>query len=568
MNALRIIIRDFRRVERADIQVAPIALVAGLNAAGKTSIVQAVQAALLRRPLTTPEALVKTARALVRRGAEEASAVVSRRDGDGYAMVSWPACKVDSSDDDAPRSSEIAAGLVSILDMPPKDRPRALAAYVGAGPETEEIRSELAECGYSDEAVQQVLDAIEKNGWDDTHKKAVEAGANFKGRWEQITGASFGSSKSATWVPEGWDLAALEAADHQSLQMDEVDARSALERLIAAGAVGAAEVARLRDQMNTALGTDLVARQEAVAEIEQRLASLRDERAAMPAATGDGGMPCPSCGTHLVLMKDHTDPAAASLKVADSNVKPDELKRRRLRAAEIDGQISRAEGDLRAALAALRNAEGVVQAGEEAKAKLAEIEKEDADEAALAEARAAVAAAQARRVGYEAWVAARKVYANWQKNARLIDLLGPEGLRKRVLARHIETLNTRLAAASADAKWGTVRIDENFGAWCGTEPYWTLSKSTQWRVRTTLQVVLAQIDGSDLVVIDEADILDPKGRNGLVMMLKRAGVGALVAMTVGDRSKVPDLAAAGFGASYWLDGGIAASISGDRQEAA
>lgn len=289
----------------------------------------------------------------------------------------------------------------------------------------------------------------------------------------------------------------------------------------------------------------------------------------MPSHSGDAGMPCPKCGTHLVMHRSHTDPNEAELKEADTSLKPDELKARRMKIAELDGTISRTETDLRAAVASLRNAEAIVTASKAAQKTLAEIGEGNNDEAAITEAREKVAAVQKRRLGYEAWVQARKIFSNWQRNDALITVLGPTGLRKKVLIRQLEVLNVRLAAVSAAAKWAAVRIDEDFGAWLGAEPYWLLSESMQYRVRVTLQIAMAQIDDSDLVIIDRADVLDQKGRNGLMMALKKVGMQALVAMTVSSRDKVPDLAAAGLGRSYWIEDGKATPIAAAAsQEAA
>ena len=53
-------------------------------------------------------------------------------------------------------------------------------------------------------------------------------------------------------------------------------------------------------------------------------------------------------------------------------------------------------------------------------------------------------------------------------------------------------------------------------------------------------------------------MLDKRGRNGLFKALEVADVRALVCMTFSKREQVPDLAKAGLGRSYWIEGGILA----------
>ena len=101
-------------------------------------------------------------------------------------------------------------------------------------------------------------------------------------------------------------------------------------------------------------------------------------------------------------------------------------------------------------------------------------------------------------------------------------------------------------------------------------PYPLLSKSEQYRVRAVFQVAMAIIDGSDLVVLDEADILDGPTRSGLFKMLDAAtqeGLAALVCMTLSRRDQAPDLAAIGLGRSYWLEAGVAEPIGQEAQAA-
>jgi hypothetical protein len=91
----------------------------------------------------------------------------------------------------------------------------------------------------------------------------------------------------------------------------------------------------------------------------------------------------------------------------------------------------------------------------------------------------------------------------------------------------------------------------------GGRAYRRSSTSEQYRVRAVVAVAMAKLDGSDMVVLDAADVLDGTTRSGLFALLDEAGLDALVCMTLTRREQVPDLAASELGASYWIEDGIA-----------
>ena len=73
---------------------------------------------------------------------------------------------------------------------------------------------------------------------------------------------------------------------------------------------------------------------------------------------------------------------------------------------------------------------------------------------------------------------------------------------------------------------------------------------------------MSEADGMNIAdevtrLIDKADKLDPKGRNGLFNLLAEAGIKAVVATMMARPNLVPDLEGAEIGASYWLKDGIA-----------
>ena len=94
----------------------------------------------------------------------------------------------------------------------------------------------------------------------------------------------------------------------------------------------------------------------------------------------------------------------------------------------------------------------------------------------------------------------------------------------------------------------------------GGRPYIALSESERWRVDAILALVLAGLDGSCLVLLDRADVLDASGRDALFSTLMAADLGAIVAMTRNKASMAPDLAGHRAGVAMWVEDGIAERI--------
>jgi hypothetical protein len=182
----------------------------------------------------------------------------------------------------------------------------------------------------------------------------------------------------------------------------------------------------------------------------------------------------------------------------------------------------------------------------------------------VASADAAAALERARR-RLAAWRQKRDADELQQKiagNDLVLDILAPEGLRARKLARVIELFNVaqlgRLSLAAGG--WNQVTLDADMTLAYGGRPYPLLSTSEQYRVNLVLQVALAHLDKSAMVVIDAADVLDGTTRSGLFALLEEAGLPALICLTLTRRDQMPALDELGCGASYWLDSGVAQAL--------
>lgn len=559
---MKLSIRNYRGVERADIEIAPIALVAARNGGGKTSTIQAMQAAALRKAVMVPGGTIKEAGRFVRRGADGGS--ITLTGSAGSVTIGYPKCKV-GEDGTGPRIGEIAAGLVRISGLKPADRAAALAPFMPkAKPTKDDLAAAMRDAGYSAESVEKTWASIEARGWDALHKDAAEHGTKLKGKWEATTGETWGSEKAKTWRPAGWSDA-IAATAPEDLAKAAALADDALLKALSAGAVGEHEAAALREKVLAAEHVDLTAREEAVTEAASALENAQAARRGLP-AVADNAQPCPHCGRSVLV--DQPYKGAPVLKVAAIEaVDAATLKARRLAIADADGTVERLKGEMTDAETALSQARRIIADGEAAAAKL-ETQAGAGTQNLVDEARAALAAAneavRIRKAGDEA----AGYFAAWVKNAALVAAVGPDGLRKAAMARALGDLNTALKACSEPAGWGTVRIDEALDLWLGAEAFADLSESLQFRVDVTVQVALAAIEQAECVLIDRADMLDSRGRNGLFNMLVAAGLPALVAMTANKAALVPDLGGMEIGRTYWIENGVAEEVGGQAAEKA
>jgi hypothetical protein len=128
-------VENFRGCGKAEIVCDRIALVAGRNAAGKSSLAQAVGAALTGETLPFGLASKGEAKRLVKTGAETARVEIVETfaapgsEAGGVARVEWPSCTATNRGD-PPYASAYAAGLASLARMAPKDRAAVMASYL------------------------------------------------------------------------------------------------------------------------------------------------------------------------------------------------------------------------------------------------------------------------------------------------------------------------------------------------------------------------------------------------------------------------------------------------------
>ena len=548
-------VRDFRGCEAAEIELDPIALVAGRNANGKSSLAAAAGALLTgnSRPLGRNVAPA----AYVREGTKEAAAYLKGEGG--MVHIEWPGAGV-TADGTPPRASAYAAELASIVDFSAPDRAKVLSQYLHADPDRADLAAALTEVDLgADSVVSAVWQLIEDHGFDGAHSIRRDKGVELKAAWRGITKQNYGSRIGVTWAPAGWTLD-LNTATEADLLAAVAQTKHEHEQ-----AIGAAAVSLARRQELEAEAAQLDARKDALREAEaaaelraRERDHARDIRAALPPGNVDGGMPCPHCGAFVVLRRINV--AESRLEKAEI-VPQDELKARQMAIADADGQLSNLEGQVRAADQAVEQARARMQMSAEAANKLAQFPAAAGDAKPTEATGQAVITSEARLVAWRAKNQADWTHVQIAGNEKLLEILSPDGLRAKKLARVLDLFNTQLAEYARFADWAPVTIAGDISVSYGGRPYELLSTSEQYRTRILLQISFAILDKSDMVVIDAADVLDGPTRGGLFALLEEVGISALVCMTLSRREQVPDLDAAGIGKSYWIEGGTVADLS-------
>lgn len=542
---MEITVKNYRGCAEATLTIDPIALVSGTNHSGKSSIAQAVAAALTRNPAIVDGVTKAGAEVLLRDGEKRGRCTVG--DESGSVSANWPGASV-SEDGTGPQASEIACGLVSLVGMKPKDAAATLISAMDALPALEDLRTACP--GVRPQMLDAVWSRIQSDGWDASAKRASERSASLKGAWEQVTGEKWGSQKGATWEVTGHDA---------SLNWTQAvaDAEDAVEKAVANQAANEAEVQRLRDHV-----AKLPQFQQDLREAEAEEESIRRQIDALLAEADGLPQPqaaqqlaeCPHCKGHLVVI------SRTEVRVPESGLSDEENQQRADFVAAKRAAIDAMRGKLSGAIDNRARFQMQLRQAQQAQQQLDAAPTGTVTAEQVQVARDALAAARAGKQAEQRTLQAATRHAEIVENNELVAALAPNGVRQTVLASKMAALRARLAEMSAAAGWPVVEIDDELRATLGGRIYGLLSESEKFRVRTVLQVALADLDGSDVVIVDAADILDKAGRNGLFGMLRKAGMRALVCMTMNEVKDVPNLAKAGLGRSYWIGGATLAPV--------
>lgn len=572
---MQIRIENFVRVKQAHIDAEPIALIVGANAAGKSSTLMG--AALAATGVKAPYGFTQDAtKELIHDGQAKATIAIGDPMGENEQSITYPGCTVRTMGG-PPSASRFAVGLESLVDLAPKDRAVALQQMIKSEPTFDDLKAALVTEIIPESAVEAIWKLINNptnGGWNVAWKRSQEMRATRKGEWQAFTGEQYGAEKADGWRPAGLteDLMGKDVTE-QTLSAAVTIAQGKVDDALKVQGGKVADIGRLQE-----LAGELDVRREAKEEAEKDFQAAKEalegaetERKGMPTATGDKAPPsdkCPCCGevVEILVTGGGLAPSYKLVKPGTKTKGPTKAQLEKI--ASLDGSISRWTAERDRAVNRLGTTSAELKAAEEAKKLLEEIDRSpteatDETEAALTQARADLAQAQQRLNLWKRWEGATKVQRLISIGDRVVDELAPTGLRQKKMAESLLSFNEKLANLATVAKWPKVEIKpEDMSIWYEGRPLTSVTaKSYRARARYLLAFGAAEIDGSQLVICDEADILEPDARKGLLQLAKASGKNVLIGVTM-RADAAPNLAQwKGWGATYVLKDGVAEKLA-------
>ena len=542
----------------------PVALFAGKNFAGKSSIQEAVRMAMTGESVRV--GLKKDYGALVTEG-QEAGFVQVDTDDMQYSVV-LPAGKGVHSENHA---------LPYVLDaqrfaqMPSEVRRAFLFGLMGLRTDGAAVKDRLTARGCDAKKVEHIAPFL-RAGFDAGQKEAQAKAREAKASWKTTTGGeTYGSNKAASWAaakPEAdagkleqarSDLAAIEAElEAETTRHGELQGRA---RQVAEKAGKLAELrekagrfARIQDKLN---------------KDEAELKSWEEKVAALQgSAKSQDAIPCPDCGVMLVMKDGALVHAAPMAKGTDDDLArlPEYEKALKL----MQSAVANGKRDLtsaEAAAGALRELEesGMTEApsDEEITALKARI---DAIKHSRANQQAGIRMLEdAVRQANEADEKTRRAagfHQDVQQWEAIADALAPDGIPGEMLAEALGPINDRLAMSSNTSEWLGISISKDMAITAeGGRAYALLSESEKWRADAMIAEAVAFLSGIRLLVLDRFDVLDLKGREDLLYWLDAmAEDGEIDTALVFGTLKALPAQLPDFVEAFWIDNGVAGKM--------
>lgn len=527
---MKLSIYYYRGITELEATLEKITLFCGLNFQGKSSIAGALSALLTGKAL--PDWMKKKDVAEFINTAS-GTGKIELSDDRGTSIISYPDCAYSTARN-AYKSSEIAAGLLKPTEMDGKSRSGYFSELLKTEPTEEQLKNALSGSGMKKSQFDELWKNIKISGFDSALKVAETERTKLKGAWENVTGDNYGSIKAANWKPEN-----LSEENPEKL----AELRKERDTAIATIAIDDAEIFRLTDfadkiPLTTKIRDDL---QTELLELKKQYSELKE-----PEILKASDIPCPHCNKPLnissgkIIIGGKITPGMeteSQKKHSDYLIKKSALN---TKIENTTNAIATANADLK-----IQN---------DAKDKLSKPRNKTRD---IAEIEAEITILENSQFANETFEKATDIQAKIEISDKLIQVLRPDGLRKTLLTEGLEKFNLKSKELCEIAKWPVVWLNDNLDIIYGQRDYRLLSESEKFRTDITIQVVCALVDGSDMVIIDGADILDPQGRNGLISVLKNIDIKSVVFMTIPEK-EYTDLSAkldkVGIN-NYWVEKG-------------
>lgn len=598
MHITSITVENFLGVRSAAIECdTAVTLVCGPNAAGKSSIRDAVALALTAD--LGRVSLKKEAGQLVHGDQAAGYAEVKNADGDVFGVTITAAGKIT----DSAKGREPDPIFPYVLDaqrfarLADTERRKFLFELMGVKLAPSEIKGRLMDrlypkgCSEADIIrVDRVLPLL-RAGFEPASKEAKDKATAAKGAWRALTGETYGAVKAATWksAAPAFDQAALThaqavlaavdgkvaAAQRQlgALQAEKKQHADQLARVDglkdSAGKIDRIRAKLAKDEEDLKTWGLEVARLRQLAGAGPRVGLVHDLAAALSAMLAKASKQNwndaypeqyhAGCEALANYEQEHGKFGAAGDKDAAAKV-PQAVKSVELYTAAVlnckrDLAVAeRAAEDLKAIGELTWSAQPLTLANDQLVA--AQLEKDEASKKLEALRTAKLAADGAAKKTADAAVAHADVAA-WDA---IGDALSPDGIPADLLAEAIKPINDRLEQSAADAEWAQVVIADDMRITSAGRPYALLSESEKWRVDAMVAEAIANLSHARLLVLDRFDVLDARGRIDLFAWLEVLAANGEIdsALVFGTLRALPADLPANVSAR-WIENGVVAN---------
>ena len=551
------------------VEAGEITEVSGMNASGKTSVAVCAQAVLAHdmNPLGVP-ATRRSAYGHTR-GLEDPAVALSEP---GVERTVWHPLAGKLTTSSEALCSPAAVGLVDFTARLGKSKWIA-ALHEALLPSLDEMIDIVAErlAGKVDpDDMDAAVEILRQRGWDGAAAVYGDRARGAKTEWSRATARNYGSAVAVDWRPEGWH------ADLDSRTVEEAverlaEARDALAGVQQVVALSAAEDERRAEALMRvpSLEKALAGEKARLKEVEDRIIAVNvagagdrlrgiSERARIQQGhldmlvkierdAGDEAQSCPHCGGGLTVTaignievfdaaKEERRREAAEDEIEEAGDELEKLLAERDEVQELLAERRREEAEFQDERSERLRTVGAIEQELKQKRREAALVGTAADPVATGDAEAAVNAAERDVEMLTVKRDADRLQASVVRWGRIAEQFGSQGVRAGLLMERLTRLNAGLAVLSDTADWPRVSFDgDNGGATWGDRPVSACSESEQWRAQAMIQLTLAAIQGSPVVVLDRADVLDDRELPALMRALRRVtgkvSVGVLVCRT-------------------------------------
>ena len=540
---MNLLIKNLYKIREANLSFPTGAtLITGRNSAGKTSVSNILKAVLSQDP--NPSGLPATQyQRYIRKGASEGSAELKFGEDD---YVVWePLAKGHITSDSMPHSSPYCVGGVDFCKSEMKKELRAAKWEKLLIPNDDPKALLKSHWVNSSKELNVIVDTILASGWKEAKNIYESLRKDHKSRWATITGEPrYGAAKAGKWVPERWspDLA---GESEESLQAELVNARDTLQSLQAVRAVSLSEIekaAYMRDKLIPVAKNALKATQakfdaltgewetrksklvESGKRLDEMIQWVKNASAKLDNTTQ---YQCPSCqvGFNIeygeVIVPDEL-PEEKRARLQETMTKNKEImgkfenKREELVTSikELTDDRSKLEREIMEQRIQLESMEKQVH--------LADSEQVDAaDEQEISHAEKNVREAEIRLNSFRTYYLALEQHESVVRMDSVCDLLGPNGVRSKVMMENIGRLRKVLEKINDITRWLPIEIDDDYQITSGGWPIQLCADNEKLKTQWAFQIACAAITKSSVVVLDKADALRDESWDGMILLIER-----------------------------------------------